>query len=235
MIKLSDKVALKEFKDAEFLARSVICKAVTRIAVGRTMGEVAILLGKTQPWVMSQLQRSAIESGVNAGAKDPLPLEASGARGLHLDRQLTKVSKDYAPNASDEEYIDEVREYQQQGHTPEVAKCLAKNVIVGQRAKEDGAITIDSTVKEKPVARIHLPTGMDWTLTLHRLCGNVKTAAKTLNEAKQGDFKKRETLKAVAKSHAAWMLQIERLENLHHDFDEVYQEAVEEMELRQGV
>ncbi len=201
--------------------RSEWCGLVFKASVGRSMQQLAVLLGYSRQWVADHLKRYAIESA-SGGGKQACPLEATTG-GRHIGKQIQEVVKEFSPPQPDEEYI---AEYESEGHTPEVAKCLATAYEAGENAVEAGVIQETVTKQNKRAAKIVLPAGTDWEMRLRRACSDIKSAAGLLDRANISDLKRATTRKQVAVAHAKWMEQIERVENFHPTFGNEVEQAV---------
>ena len=90
----------------------------------------------------------------------------------------------------------------QNGHTPEVAKCLATAYEAGENAIEAGVIQETVTKQNERAAKIVLPRGTDWEMRLRRAVGDVKSAAGLLDRANIADLKRAATRKLIAAAHA---------------------------------
>jgi len=130
--------------------------------------------------------------------------------------------KEFAPAEPDEDYV---AEYEANGHTPEVAKCLATAYEAGENAIEAGVIQETVTKQNERAAKIVLSRGTDWEMRLRRSVGDVKSAAGLLDRANIADLKRAATRKLIAAAHAKWMEQIERIENFHPTFEEEVYDA----------
>jgi hypothetical protein len=129
------------------------------------------------------------------------------------------VIRSHAPEAPDDDYV---AEYEAEGHTPEVAKRLARAYEATEKAIDAGVVQESRGKENERLTRIVLPEGTDWTMRLRRACADVALAARLLNDAKMNDLRRADTRKQIAAVHAKWMEQIERIENLHPTFqDEV--------------
>jgi hypothetical protein len=67
---------------------------------------------------------------------DPSPL-LNGDKHMETGKQVRHIVSEYAPEKPDEDYV---AEYEAEGYTPEVAKCLASAYEAGENAIEAGVI-----------------------------------------------------------------------------------------------
>ena len=93
--------------------RSEWCRLVYEASVGRSMQQVAGLLGHDVRWVRDHLDWYAMESAGGGGA--------SPSDGVKRD-DVRAVVKQFAPKEPDEDYV---AEYAAAGHAPEVARILS--------------------------------------------------------------------------------------------------------------
>ena len=93
--------------------RSEWCRLVYEASAGRSMPQVANLLGHDRQWVREHLDWYAMESAGGCGAAPSDGVKRNDVRA---------VVKQFAPDEPDEDYI---AEYESEGHTPEVARILA--------------------------------------------------------------------------------------------------------------
>ena len=78
---------------------------------------------------MAAIPSSGVMSGGGGRPGDPIvPAEGDHP---HMKEQLNRVVTKYAPQEPEEEYV---LEYETEGHTPEVAKCLANAYKAGENA-----------------------------------------------------------------------------------------------------
>ncbi|MCH8853737.1 MAG: hypothetical protein IID41_13955 [Planctomycetes bacterium] len=133
-----------------------------------------------------------------------------------LKEQVNRVVTKFAPAEPEEEYL---LEYETEGHTPEVAKCLALAYEAGENAIEAGVLQETVSKTKQRASQIVMPSGLDWDMRLRSACAAVKSAAGLLDRAKIADLRRAETRKQVEIAHAKWMEQIERIENFHPTFD----------------
>jgi hypothetical protein len=218
MRKLPDAEVLTRADSLKKRHRSEWCRLVYEASSGRSMQEVADLLEYSRRWVREHLDRYAIESA-SGGGGDTHPLVRDTAGHGDVSKQVREVVKQFAPAEPDEDYV---AEYEAEGHTPEVAKCLANAYEAGENAIEAGVIQETVTKQNERAAQIFLPQGTDWEMRLRRAVADVKSAAGLLDRAKITDLKRAATRKYIAAAHAKWMEQIERIENFHPAFsDEV--------------
>lgn len=215
MRKLSDAEIKTRAESLKKRHRSEWCRLVYEASVGRSMQQVAELMGYTRQWVREHLKRYAIETA-SGGGETSSPLVRS-TDGRNIDQQVKTVVTKFAPPEPDENYV---AEYEAEGHTPEVAKCLATAYEAGENAIEAGVIKETRTKENERASQIILPKGTDWIMRLRRACADVKAAAGLLDRANIADLKRAATRKQVASAHAAWMEQIERLENFHPTFEQ---------------
>lgn len=195
--------------------RSEWCRLVYEASVERSMQEVAELMDYSRKWVADHLKRYALEDASGGGSgQSPL---VQGGEGQDTQEQVAHVVKEYAPKEPDEDYI---AEYEAAGHTPEVARCLATSYEAGERAIDAGVLKETFTKENERASEIVLPRGADWEMRLRRACADVKSAAGLLDRANIADLKRAATRKQIASAHAAWMEQIERLENFHPTFSQ---------------
>lgn len=117
---------MKKIPDKEVLTRAAIlkkrhrsewCQLVYEASAKRTMMELAELLGYSRHWVADHLKRYAVESAAGGGYSGYPLIAPTGGR--KVKEQVQAVVSDYSPNKPDDDYV---AEYQQQGHTPEVAR-----------------------------------------------------------------------------------------------------------------
>lgn len=188
--------------------RSEWCQLVYEASVGRTMQQVADLMGYTRYWVADHLQWFATSDAAGGGAATPSSMKRDDVR---------QVVKQFKPTEPSEEYV---AEYSAEGHSPEVAKCLAIAYEAGEQAIEAGVIQETVTKQNERASQIVLPKGTDWEMRLRRACADVKAAAGLLDRANIADLKRAATRKHIAAAHAAWMEQIERIENFHPTFND---------------
>ena len=217
---------MRHMKDNEVLLRadslkkryrSEWCRLVFEASVKRSMQQVADLFGNTTNWVREHLRRYAIENASGGGCAHTPLVGADDQR--RMQKQIEQVVKDYAPKEPSEDYV---AEYESEGHTPEVAKCLANAYEAGENAIEAGVIQETTTKQNARASKIVLPSGVDWEMRLRRACSDIKSAAGMLDRANIADLKRATTRKQVAAAHAKWMEQIERIVNFHPTFgDEV--------------
>lgn len=114
---------------------------------------------------------------------------------------------------------DYVQDYVLEGCTEEVAKTLATTYAAVETAIDKGVIKEKHEQSAKKTDRALFGPGHQWQSDLLRLTGQIKSAARTLDQAQIGDLRKVGSRKAIASAHAKWMEQIARLQNFHHDFD----------------
>lgn len=217
MRQMTDKEVVSHWASLQKRHRGEVARAVTDYCVSRTAGEVASLLERKVSWVTEHLQLHACQVAAGVRAAD------SHVEGFTRDN-LREVAKQFAPAEPDEDYV---AEYEAEGHTPEVARCLATAYEAGENAIEAGVIQETITKQNERAAKIILPSGTDWTMRLRRAVSDVKSAARLLNDAKINDLKRSVTRKQVAIADELWKEQMERVQNLHIAFSD---EGVEPQE-----
>jgi len=195
--------------------RSEWCRLVFDASVGRSMQQLADLLEYSRQWVQDHLKRYAIETACGGGNSSYPLIQPDDGR--NMKEQVQEVVKEFAPEKPDEEYVSE---YEAEGHTPEIAKCLANAYEAGENAIEAGVIQETITKQNERASKIVLPAGTDWEMRLRRACADVKSAAGLLDRANISDLKRATTRKQIAAAHTKWMEQIERIENFHPTFNE---------------
>lgn len=214
MRKLSDAEIKTRAESLKKRHRSEWCRLVYEASVGRSMREVATLIDRPVEWVREHLLRHQVED--SAGG-DVRPADTKPGRLIATRNEVREVMKKFAPKTPNEDYV---AEYEAEGHTPEVAKCLATAYEAGENAIEAGVIKETRTKENERASQIILPKGTDWIMRLRRACADVKAAAGLLDRANIADLKRAATRKQVASAHAAWIEQIERLENFHPTFEQ---------------
>ena len=173
MRKLTDSEVLSRAESLKKRHRSEWCRLVYEATVNRSMQQLADLLGYSRKWVADHLKRYAIESA-SGGGSDRNPLVSAGAQG-DTKAQVDHVVKEYAPPEPDEEYI---AEYEAEGHTSEVAKCLATAYEAGKNAIDAGVIK--ETWTWMVGEAIPMPVVVSWSITLEscrRRCGALPHAS----------------------------------------------------------
>jgi hypothetical protein len=210
MRKLSDKEVIIRAETLKMRHRSQWSELVFEACTGRSMKQLAALLDRSPDWVRESLRRYAIEVAAGGGM-GPRPLQPPNEPNQDIDKQIKMLIRDYAPSKTNRDYQEE---YEQEGYTPEVAGCLAVAYEAGENAIEAGVIKADKTT-----ASIRLSPMSDWESRLRRIVSDVRCAARCLNDANIRDLRRRNTCDGIASAHAAWMEQIERIENFHPDFD----------------
>ena len=85
-------------------------------SVGRSMREVATLLGRPVEWVREHLLRNQVE---DATGGDVRRADTSSHKLLATRDEVREVMKRFAPAKPNEDYV---AEYEAEGHTPEVAQ-----------------------------------------------------------------------------------------------------------------
>jgi hypothetical protein len=206
MKKLSDKEILQRAELLKKRHNSEWAQLIYDACVGRTMGEVARLVGYSGDWVRDRLDEYAINEVVGVATGDP----AIGGQ-----EKREQLIKHYAPKQVDSEYV---ADYEAAGHTPEVAKRLARVYEAAEVALDSGAIKESVNRERERVREIALPQGVAWEMELRTECNRLKVFAAMLNAAKITDLKKKITRDRIAEAHAKWMEQIERIENFHPTF-----------------
>jgi len=177
------------------------------------MAEVAKLLDFSPQWVANHLKRYAVEAA--CGGVSALTPLAQAEDGRHVYKQIDQLVKRYAPSKLNQDYI---AQSEADGHSPETAKLLARSYEAAENAIDAGVLKETKTQEDQRVLKIVLPAGVDWTMRLRSACADVKSAAGLLDRAQITDLKRAITRKLVASAHAAWMEQIERIENFHPTF-----------------
>ena len=205
---LSDKQVLDRLECMKKRHRSEWCQLVFEASAGRSIHQVAQLLGHSPRWVQEHLDGYAVDSAIRGGG--PAGLFNEGPK----REEVRAIIKKYGPEEPDAEYV---AEYEAQRYTPEVAKRLARAYGGAENAIDKGVLKPPG---DKGLTKIVLPQGVDWTMRLRRACADVGAAAGLLDRAKMTDLKRAETRKQVAAVHAKWMEQIERIENLHPTFQQ---------------
>ncbi|KKM85379.1 hypothetical protein LCGC14_1289670 [marine sediment metagenome] len=212
---MSDDEVLGRAAQLKKRHRSEWCRLVYEASVGRSMQKIADLLGFSRQSIQTHLDQYALESAAGGG-NDHCPLERGGANRDNR-AQVAEVIRSHAPAEPDENYV---AEYVTEGHTPEVAKRLARVYEATENAIEAGVVQESKGKSDERLTKIVLPQGTDWVMRLRRACADVKSAAGMLDRAKITDLKRAATRNQVAVAHAKWMEQIERLENFHDTFKE---------------
>jgi hypothetical protein len=205
MKKLSDKEILQRAELLKKRHNSEWAELVYEACVGRSITQLAELIDYSRQWVQERLDEYAMQQ---AGCRPATPLTGGRA-------ERREIINRYAPKSPDEEYV---AEYESSGYTPEVASRLARVYEATEVALDRGAIKESVTHERERVREIALPQGVEWEMRLRRICGDVKSASATLEEAKISDLKKKATRDRIAEAHAKWMEQIERIENFHPTF-----------------
>ncbi|MEM9354448.1 MAG: hypothetical protein AAGA92_15690 [Planctomycetota bacterium] len=151
---MGDDEALRYWGDLQKRHRVEIARAVERIARGRSMQQVADLLGYTRQWVGEQLDIAGITTAAGAGGSDHYPLEGSSGDRQKDVRALIKM---YRPDDNAEGFVEYMDRYKSDRHTPKVAERLARAEWAGEAAVADGVIQEDLNQRDERVNRIVLP------------------------------------------------------------------------------
>lgn len=188
--------------------RGEVAEAVVAYCKGRSASETGRLLGHDHTWVKEHLQYFAVADASGRRA-------APRANGLTRDA-VRGVVKRHGPEKPDSNYVSD---YEAEDHTKEVAQCLASAYEAAEVALDKGTIKEAKEKGDDRVGKLISADRGNWSAKLARVASTVRHAAQVLDNAKVSDLRKAETRKAIAKAHAAWMVQMERIENFHDSFN----------------
>jgi hypothetical protein len=153
MKKMTDKRVLADWEEVLRRFQRRDAETVTRYCVGNSMDKVAKAVGNTRQWIESQLNRAGIETAI-----DELNVDVSlTGPSCEMDHKISAVIKKFKPNENDPELTPYIEQYENQGHTPEAAMCLAVAEWAGEEAVEAGVIQVSANRRNKKEARIVLP------------------------------------------------------------------------------
>lgn len=211
----SDKDILTKAATIKKRDRSEWCKLVHWAVKGRTMQGLASLLGYKPTWVAEHLKRYSLEAVSGGSSGDGPQIKVSN--GEPIKSQITKLISEFAPTEINKEYIEKEEE---KGHTPEVAKCLAKAHEAGENAIKAGVLVETLAKSKERSLKIILPPEIDWHTKLVSICASVQRATVLLDRAQISDLRKEETYRKIMLAHDKWMEQVERIKNFHPIFEE---------------
>lgn len=225
----------KDWSGLQKRHRMEVAQAVVKYCIGRTIGELADILGQSKTWVQHRIDMV----GVSSGAGGPSPDNLVGkSRGVQED--CHRVAREFAPNAevvlkgpNDQKYVESIKGedaeqfqpyvnyYLEEGHSPATATRLAKAEWAGEAAVEAGVIQEAVTKKNERVNQILFPTEKQdsFDLDLKQHLAKVKAAARFIDEANIDCLKRESTRKKVAEVNEAWAFQFERVLNLKPTFE----------------
>jgi hypothetical protein len=152
MKKMTDKRVLADWEELLRRFQRRDAEAVTRYCVGNSMDKVAKAMGNTRQWVESQLNRAGIETAIDEFNVD---VSLTGPS-CEMDHKISAVIKKFKPNVNEPELTPYVEQYENRGHTPEAAMCLAVAEWAGEEAVEAGVIQVSANRRNKKEARIVL-------------------------------------------------------------------------------
>ena len=126
--------------------------------------------------------------------------------------QLDAVIATYKPAEPDP---DDVAMFEQEGFSTPVAETLATSYGAAEIAQEQQAIKVPDATRSQ--VEINAPPAVGWDLKLRTICADLMSAARTINDAKMRDLRRPVTAELLAKVHAEWLYQMERIANIHED------------------
>lgn len=115
--KMTDQEVVARLVSMQVRHHAEIAESVARFCIGRSVQQVAQLIGKSESWVIRQLDRSAVEEAMDWVHR----YESRKAKTTTVD-EILAVVESCIPEESDWECI---WDYEERGHVPEVAKRLA--------------------------------------------------------------------------------------------------------------
>ena len=110
---------------------------------------------------------------------------------------------------------DDVAMFEQEGFSTPVAETLATSYGAAEIAQEQQAIKVPDATRNQ--VEINAPPAVDWDLKLRTICADLMSAARTINDAKMRDLRRPVTAERLARVHAEWLYQMERIVNIHED------------------
>ena len=176
---------------------------------GRSIHEAATLIGTDRRRVRLHLGRYAALYSISGGGDSP---PASRGGGAVAGPQLDAVIANYKPAEPDP---DDVAMFEQEGFSTPVAETLATSYGAAEIAQEQQAIKVPDAARNQ--VEINAPPAVGWDLKLRTICADLMSAARTINDAKMRDLRRPVTAERLAKVHAEWLYQMERIANIHED------------------
>lgn len=176
---------------------------------GRSIHEAAKLIGTDRRRVQLHLSRYAALYSIGGGA-ERAPTSRGG--GAVAGPQLDAVIATYKPAEPDP---DDVAMFEQDGFSTPVAETLATSYGAAEIAQEKQAIKVPDATRNQ--VEINAPPAVDWDLKLRTICADLMSAARTINDAKMRDLRRPVTAERLARVHAEWLYQMERIVNIHED------------------
>ena len=176
---------------------------------GRSVHEAAELVGISRHHIVTHLRRYAALYSIGGGTEGA-PTGRGG--GAVAGPQLDAVIATYKPAEPDP---DDVAMFEQEGFSTPVAETLATSYGAAEIAQEKQAIKVPDATRNQ--VEINAPPAVDWDLKLRTICADLMSAARTINDAKMRDLRRSVTAERLAKVHAEWLYQMERIANIHED------------------
>ena len=109
----------------------------------------------------------------------------------------------------------DVAMFEQEGFSTPVAETLATSYGAAEIAQEKQAINVHDAAGNR--VEVNAPPAVGWDLKLRAICADLMSAARTINDAKMRDLRRPVTAERLAKVHAEWLYQMERIANIHND------------------
>ena len=176
---------------------------------GRSIHEASALIGIDRQRVRLHLGRYAALYSIGGGVENP---PASRGGDAVSGPQLDAVIANYKPAEPDP---DDVAMFEQEGFSTPVAETLATSYGAAEIAQEQQAIKVPDATRNQ--VEINAPPAVGWDLKLRTICADLMSAARTINDAKMRDLRRPVTAERLAKVHAEWLYQMERIVNIHED------------------
>ena len=176
---------------------------------GRSIHEAAKLVGIDRNNIAIHLKRYAAIYSISGG---PGRAPEYGGGGAVSGPQLDAVIANYKPAEPDPA---DVAMFEQEGFSTEVAETLATSYGAAEIAKKKQAIKVPDAAGDR--VEINAPPAVGWDLKLRAICADLMSAARTINDAKMRDLRRPVTAERLAKVHAEWLYQMERIANIHDD------------------
>ena len=197
--------------------RLEIGEAVAEYCKGNSLHKVAEWLGYTRTWVQKQLDYAGMAAALG-GANAVAPLTGVSD---NVAKEVPKLLSEYAPSEDDENFLDYRDHYEAEGHSPDVAKRLAKAELATEAAIDDGVIQESTNKRNEKVNKILFPedSKASFEIDLDTHMARVKAAAKFLDNAKMSNLRKDSTCKKVASANEKWLEQVERVLDNHPTFE----------------
>ena len=176
---------------------------------GRSVHEASKLVGTDRQRIRLHLSRYAALCSIGGGVENP-PTSRGG--GAVAGPQLDAVIANYKPAEPDPA---DVAMFEREGFSTPVAETLATSYGAAEIAQEKQAINVHDAAGNR--VEVNAPPAVGWDLKLRAICADLMSAARTINDAKMRDLRRPVTAERLAKVHAEWLYQMERIANIHND------------------